>query len=499
MRAEFPKSIDFNQMLVFSVFGHLVILTIALFLPKHLQEAKVVVPAFMVSLIETSSGNKLAVQKKTAGDRKAPIKKIKPKVKKTSVVKRVTKKQVAKKQVVKKKSPTKPNKILTALKKLDKKTVAVAPIPAKNMFEQLDQLALKEYPKKTVAKPKRKNHVLEETLRELEQLKDKKIDRRQEISPKPMPENLLEDFEEFKMEEVVKQKGNKKQPDSNEEKTAKSVIEKRNLVRELDKLAKLKLTDKNKGQEQIAEVAVEEKESKAYDSVLEKFESLTVESSRVTVEVSGARLEASKFQSSLRTLPDSPAAEVSGAKLEASKFQSSLRTLPDSPAVEVSGAKLEASKFQSSLRTLPDSPAVEVSGAKLEASKFQSSLRTLPDSPGNASSNSVEEPHVSSDREGTLAADIQSLYAGLVQEKIYKNWRDPLAGSHSKEAIISFHIFPKGNIDKPFIKQSSGVEVLDTLAVAAVHGSVPFPPFPKDLKMPNIFLNIYFKYVPKDD
>ena len=454
MRAEFPKSIDFNQMLVFSVFGHLVILTIALFLPKPLQEAKVVVPAFMVSLVETSSGNKLAAQKKTAGGRKTPIKKIKPKAKKPAAIKRVAKKQVAKKQVakkqvVKKKSPPKPNKILTALKKLDKKTVAVAPIPAKNMFEQLDQLALKEYPKKTVAKPKRKNHVLEETLRELEQLKDKKIDRRQEISPKPMPESLLEDFEEFKMEEVVKQKGNKKQPDSNEEKTAKSVIEKRNLVRELDKLAKLKLTDKNKGQEQIAEVAVEEKESKAYDSVLEKFESLTVESSRVTV--------------------------------------------------EVSGAKLEASKFQSSLRTLPDSPAAEVSSAKLKASKFQSSLRALPDSQGNPSSNSVEEPHVSSDREGALAADIQSFYAGLVQEKIYKNWRDPLAEQHSKEAIISFHIFPKGNIDKPFIKQSSGVEVLDTLAVAAVHDSVPFPPFPKDLKMPNLFLSIDFKYVPKDD
>ena len=145
-----------------------------------------------------------------------------------------------------------------------------------------------------------------------------------------------------------------------------------------------------------------------------------------------------------------------------------------------------------------DSPALEVPGAKLEESKFQSSLRAL-DSPVSASSNSVEEPHISSDREGALAADIKSLYAGLVQEKIYKNWRDPLAERHSKEAIISFHIFPKGNIDKPFIKQSSGVEVLDTLAVAAVHDSVPFPPFPKDLKMPNLFLNIYFKYVPKND
>jgi len=86
----------------------------------------------------------------------------------------------------------------------------------------------------------------------------------------------------------------------------------------------------------------------------------------------------------------------------------------------------------------------------------------------------------------------------LIREKIYKNWRDPLAEEHSKEAIIAFHIFPKGNIDKPFIKQSSGVEVLDTLAVRAVMDSVPFPQFPKELTKSNLLLSIYFKYVPKD-
>ena len=459
MKADFPQAIDFNQMLVFSVFGHLVLLTIALFIPKPLQETKVVVPAFMVSFLETSSGNKLSAQKKIAGDKKALIKKIKPKLKTPAAIKRITKKQVAKKKVVKKKSSPKPNKILTALKKLDKKTAAVAPIPAKSMFEQLDQLALLEDPKKRVAKPKRKNLVLEETLHELEQVKDKKVEIREEISPKPMPKSLLEDFEELKMEEVAKQKEIKKLPDSNK------------LV---EKLAKLNRADKNNGKEQIEEVAVKEQADKPLDSVREKFESLTVESSRETV-------------------------VISGANLGASEFQSSLRTLPDSPALEVADAKLETPEFQSSLRTLPDSSAVEIPDAKLETSDFQSSLRTLSDSPGNASSNSVKEPHVSSDREGTLGADIQSLYAGRVQEKIYKNWRDPLAERHSKEAVISFHIFPKGNIDKPFIKQSSGVKLLDTLAVAAVNDSVPFPPFPKDLKRPNLFLSIYFKYVPKDD
>ena len=419
MRAQFTQSIDFNQMLVFSVFGHLVILTIVLFLPKPSQTIKAVVPAFMVSLVEVSSGNKSAVQKKPVLDRKAPIKNTKPKVKNTAAPKKTIKKKV-----VKKKSPPKPNKILTALEKLDKKAAAVAPVPVKKMLEELDQLAVLERPKKPIAKPKMKSPVLEETFREL---KDKKIDLKKEISPEPVANSLLEDFEELKMEEVIEQKTTKKQPVSNDEKVdaeKSPVVEKRNLLRELEKLAKLESTIKNDERAQFADSVVEEKESKAYDSVLEKFESLTVRSSRLKV---------------------------------------------------------------------------EVGGTKLDESKFQSRLRTLPDSPEHAESNDGSDSYVFSDREGTPGADFQSLYAGLVQEKIYKNWRDPLAERHSKEAIISFHIFPQGNIDKPFIKQSSGVEALDALAVGAVLDSVPFPPFPKELKMSNLFLSIYFKYVPKDD
>ena len=99
--------------------------------------------------------------------------------------------------------------------------------------------------------------------------------------------------------------------------------------------------------------------------------------------------------------------------------------------------------------------------------------------------------------EGKLQTDVQAEYARMVQEKIYRNWRDPLAESHSREAVVSFHIFPQGTIDRPFIKQSSGVKGLDALAVDAVLDSAPFPPFPKELKMSNLFLSIYFKYVPK--
>jgi len=64
--------------------------------------------------------------------------------------------------------------------------------------------------------------------------------------------------------------------------------------------------------------------------------------------------------------------------------------------------------------------------------------------------------------------------------------------------VVSFYIFPGGNIDKPIVKKSSGVEALDTLAVRAVLDSAPFPKFPEELKMSNLHVNIYFKYVPKD-
>ena len=422
MRAQFSQSIDFNQMLVFSVFAHLLILTFVLFLPKPPLAVKAIVPAFMVSLVESPSGNKSAVKKKPVKEkpvrkRKAPIKKSEPRIKKSVAKKNAIKKKTA---PVKKKSQ--PNKIIAALNKLDKKAAAVVPVPAKKMFEELEQLALLERPERPIAKPKIEKPVMEETFRDLEKLRNKKVGIKKDVPPAPKLENLLEGFEDIKMQEVLEQK--KVEEPMDKEKIAEPVVKKRNLLRELEKLAKLDSIIKKDDEGETPDTEVKDIESKAYDSVLEKFELLAVESSRVKVEVTGARLGRSKFKSKLRALPDSPE---------------------------------------------------------------------------KTDLDSKDESYVFSDREGVPGADIQSLYAGMIQERIYKNWRDPLAERHSKEAIISFHIFPKGNIDKPFIKQSSGVEALDTLAVRAVLDSVPFPHFPKELKMSNLFLSIYFKYVPKDE
>ena len=61
---------------------------------------------------------------------------------------------------------------------------------------------------------------------------------------------------------------------------------------------------------------------------------------------------------------------------------------------------------------------------------------------------------------------------------------------------ISFSIFPKGNIAMPKILKSSGDPKLDNLAIRAIKNAVPLPPFPKEIKEPNLPLILKFDYVP---
>ncbi|MBJ79595.1 MAG: hypothetical protein CMH80_07810, partial [Nitrospinae bacterium] len=60
MRVEFIRSIDFNQMLVYSTFVHLVALTIVMFLPSPRIQEQIVVPTFKLDLIELPSALKSA-------------------------------------------------------------------------------------------------------------------------------------------------------------------------------------------------------------------------------------------------------------------------------------------------------------------------------------------------------------------------------------------------------------------------------------------------------
>jgi TonB family protein len=115
---------------------------------------------------------------------------------------------------------------------------------------------------------------------------------------------------------------------------------------------------------------------------------------------------------------------------------------------------------------------VETSTARLDSSSFKNKLLPLPKA-------------------------AQTTYVSMIQKKIYKNWQTAESLSPREEKVtVSFFIFPQGNIDKPFVKTSSGVENLDDLALRAVVDSAPFPKFPKELNKSNLHININFKYVP---
>ena len=152
MKVQFSQSFDFNQMLVFSVFWHLLILTVVLFLPKPTLPEHTVVPAFMVSLVSEPTGFKSAARKRSESLAKAS----KSKARKKGVEKKTAPKKSAKlkkttvsKPAEVKKVPTaktpKSNGTLEDLNKLEGK-MALA-IPPGKMVEELDQLARLEKPK----------------------------------------------------------------------------------------------------------------------------------------------------------------------------------------------------------------------------------------------------------------------------------------------------------------------------------------------------------------
>ena len=65
MRVEFLQSIDFNQMLVYSTFMHLLFLTMIMFLPNPRIQEQIVVPTFRLDLIELPSEAKSASKAET--------------------------------------------------------------------------------------------------------------------------------------------------------------------------------------------------------------------------------------------------------------------------------------------------------------------------------------------------------------------------------------------------------------------------------------------------
>ena len=116
MRFEFIQSIDFNQMLVYSTFVHLVFLTFVMFLPDSRDQEQIVVPTFRLNLIKLpkavksdlepnkkslkSIKKKTVSKKPTTGNVKLKKKKLKPLIKKSSPSKPLTRESKARKKIL---------------------------------------------------------------------------------------------------------------------------------------------------------------------------------------------------------------------------------------------------------------------------------------------------------------------------------------------------------------------------------------------------------------
>ena len=441
MRVEFLPSIDFNQMLVYSTFAHLLFLTWVMFLPDHRTQEQIVVPTFRLDLIELSPKEKPAPSSKkkqavpSATTKKKAVPKAKPIVKK---LKRSTLKPKAKqlpppKPIIKAKQlpPPKPiikeskarKKILEDLKSLESNSIKRSPL------EQLDLLA-RLAPKVQEEKVIPPKAMQEETFIEPEREKAAELP----VEPEPKVELPVEPEPkvELPVEPPVEPKPGKLLPRVDDiEITAKE----RELIALSEQLIKLDLKK-------------EVQSTSSLMTELEAIENKEVHSTDILSE--GGQFEKSS-PSAFENIKDESLTSV------VEKFQD----------LEESSQEIK----------------IDVSQGQMVLREFKTSIQRG----GVPVSETKTEPETS---------NALSLYVGEVYKRVYSKWKTPL-GSKFENVTVSFTIFSKGNINSPVIRKSAGDKNLDSIAVSAIIDSVPFPELPEELNRPNLKVNIIFKYVPE--
>ncbi len=289
MRVEFLQSIDFNQMLVYSTFVHLLFLTWIMFLPNYRTQEQIVVPTFRLDLIELSPKAKpeSLPKNKEVVLPAATKKKVEPKAK--SIVKKLKKSTI--KIKAKKLPPPKPllkeskarKKIIEDLKSLENISTKQSPL------QQLDLLA-----------------------RIAPKAEEKKI-----IPPMAMPEETFNEQERKKRAELpVKTKLKVPVPPVDDVKTTSEQLAKldlkeeeqpiSDLIKELEAIEKKKIhpTDIS-----IEEVQFEKSNSlsafknvkgTSFTSVVEKLKELEESSEEIKIDVSQGQVALEKFKTSIQ-------------------------------------------------------------------------------------------------------------------------------------------------------------------------------------------------------
>ena len=447
MRVEFLPSIDFNQMLVYSTFTHLLFLTWVMFLPDHRTQEQIVVPTFRLDLIELSPKENAPSSKKqqavpSASAKKKAEPKAKPIVKKLkrSALKPKVKKSPPPKPIIKAKQspPPKPiikeskarKKILEDLKSFESNSIKRSPL------EQLDLLA-RLAPKVQEEKVIPPKAMQEETFREPERKKAAELpaepEPKVELPAEPEPKVELPVEPEPKVELLVDPKPGKLLPRVDDiEITAKE----RELIALSEQLVKLDLRK-------------EVQSTSALMTELEAIENKEVHPTDILMD--GEQFEKSDSFSAFKSI-------------KGESFNSVVEKFQD---LEESSEEIK----------------IDVSQGQMVLKEFKTSIQRG----GVPVSETKTEPETSS---------ALSLYVGKVYKRVYSKWKTPL-GSKFENVTVSFTIFSKGNINSPVIRKSAGDKNLDSIAVSAIIDSVPFPELPEELNRPNLKVNIIFKYVPE--
>jgi len=447
MRVEFLPSIDFNQMLVYSTFVHLLFLIWIIFLPDQRTQEQIIVPTFRLDLIELSPKENASSSKKqqavpSASAKKKAEPKAKPIVKKLkrSALKPKAKKSPPPKPIIKAKQlpPPKPiikeskarKKILEDLKSFESNSIKRSPL------EQLDLLA-RLAPKVQEEKVMPPKAMQEETFREPERKKAAELpaepEPKVELPVEPEPKVELPVESEPKVEFLVDPKPGKLLPRVDDiEITAKE----RELIALSEQLVKLDLRK-------------EDQSTSALMTELEAIENKEVHPTDILMD--GEQFEKSDSSSAFKSI-------------KGGSFNSVVEKFQD---LEESSEEIK----------------IDVSQRQMVLKEFKTSIQR----------GGVPVPETKTESETSSAL---SLYVGKVYKRVYSKWKKPL-GSKFKNVTVSFTIFSKGNINSPVIRKSAGDKNLDSIAVSAIIDSVPFPELPEELNRPNLKVNIIFKYVPE--
>jgi len=381
MRSAQSPSIDFNQMLVVSVFFHFFLFTVYMFLPQTQNTVKHIKPAFVVNFVDIPAGPDIQPAPPAQETPVAPLPPAKP---------------VVEKPIPKKSKPIPEPKAVPKPKPVPEKSAA-----SKALVSKLDQLAQLE--KKTIPKKDKRVKAAPKPLDDFKSMKMKTAAEKKTVRKKIAKDDLTLkelEFEQLSKKSVSHQSQNKPKKTSG-------------LLKELDELEKMN----KQAHASLSKPDIKKTDSKAAD-LLKQLESIKKESVQIKIDTSKLSAQHTK------------------------KFKSEIRDLK-----------------MAEIQRRVAAPAA-------------------------------------SGESGDPGADALSKYVGEVYVKIYKNWKDPLGGGNGM-VQVSFSIFPRGNIATPKILKSSGDPKLDNLAIRAIKNAVPLPPFPKEIKEPNLPLILKFDYVPK--